>query len=367
MVESNPTDNSAALRLKGFTTASSRFSLLIIGLLIFLLYFIFLKIGVGLQYPYAIMDSLFSVLTFAEIAYFLPYSSRYIQFNRTSLINFILTHIAGSFFISLIWTGAHYLFFTSIIHDDSYKAFIIQSLLWRFFIGILVYFIIQSFIYLMIYYDNYTEKTLNETHLKSLVTEAELKSLKFQINPHFIFNSLNSIAALTSIDPDKAREMTIMLADFLRSTLSNNLKQMNSLEDELRNIELYLKIEKVRFGDKFTFSKEVDPTCLKTNVPNMILQPLVENAIKYSVYESLEPVAIRVKSKCHKTMLTVEIENDYKPNTQAHKNKGAGVGLQNIQSRLRLIYDQENLFKIEKDQNIFRAILYIPVEEKDKS
>jgi len=365
MLESNT--NPEPLNLKGLSSASSRFSFVIIGALIFLLYFIFLKIGVGLQYSYALMDSFFSVLTYSEIAYFLPYSSRYIQFNRSSLVNFILTHIAGSFFISLIWTGAHYLFFTSLIHDDAYKAFIVQSLLWRFFIGILVYFIIQSFIYLMIYYDNYAEKTLAETHLKSLVTEAELKSLKFQINPHFIFNSLNSIAALTSIDADKAREMTIMLADFLRSTLSNNLKQMNSLEDELRNIELYLKIEKVRFGDKFTFTKEIDPTCMKANVPNMILQPLVENAIKYSVYESLEPIAIKVRSKCHKNMLTVEIENDYKPNTQAHKNKGAGVGLNNIQARLRLIYEQDNLFKIEKDQNIFRAILYIPIEENDKS
>ena len=128
-----------------------------------------------------------------------------------------------------------------------------------------------------------------------MVKEAELKSLKYQINPHFIFNSLNSISSLTISDPQKAQEMTIKLSSFLRSTLSKNEKQKSKLSEEISNAKLYLDIEKVRFDDKFEFIEEVENACKDMEVPSMILQPLFENAIKHGVYESLEKVTIKMK------------------------------------------------------------------------
>ncbi len=121
----------------------------------------------------------------------------------------------------------------------------------------LFYFIIVALIYIIIYYGNFQEKVLHEAELKILVKEAELKTLKYQINPHFIFNALNSISALTISEPKLAREMTINLSSFLRKTLKSNENQKCKLIDDLNNAKLYLDIEKIRFGEKFIYSEEI--------------------------------------------------------------------------------------------------------------
>jgi LytS/YehU family sensor histidine kinase len=195
--------------------------------------------------------------------------------------------------------------------------------------------------------------------MRNLVTEAELKSLKFQINPHFIFNSLNSMSALTTIDPDKAREMILKLADFLRYTLANNEKQKNKLSDELKNIKRYLDIEKIRFEDKFEYVEEVQEDCSDITVPNMILQPLFENAIKHAVYETLETVTLKLNCSKDENFLRLSVENDF--DEESNNKKGAGIGLKNIQNRLELIYHQNNLMEIVKSDHLFKVNLYIPL------
>jgi LytS/YehU family sensor histidine kinase len=219
--------------------------------------------------------------------------------------------------------------------------------------------LITSFYYIIIYYSDFKERAVRETELKNLVTEAELKNLKFQINPHFIFNSLNSMSALTAIDPDKAKSMILKLADFLRYTLANNEKQKNKLNEELKNIKLYLEIEKIRFEDKFEFVDEVAPECLSFEVPNMILQPLFENAIKHAVYETLSAVKLTLKGKTENDFLVLSLTNNFEEEAKA--KKGAGIGLKNISNRLELIYGQKDLMKVDKENHIFRVTLFIPV------
>ena len=230
---------------------------------------------------------------------------------------------------------------------------------WRFLLGILFNLLITSFYYIIIYYSNFKERAVRETELKNLVTEAELKNLKFQINPHFIFNSLNSMSALTAIDPDKAKSMILKLADFLRYTLANNEKQKNKLSEELKNIKLYLEIEKIRFEDKFEFVDEVKPECLVYEVPNMILQPLFENAIKHAVYETLSSVTLTLKGKTENDFLVLSLTNNF--DEESKGKKGAGIGLKNISNRLELIYGQKDLMKVEKEDHIFSVTLFIPV------
>jgi len=147
--------------------------------------------------------------------------------------------------------------------------------------------------------------------MKTLVKEAELKSLKFQINPHFIFNSLNSINSLTMSDPQKAGAMTIKLSDYLRFTLSKNEKQKSKLKEEIDSTKLYLDIEKVRFGDKIEYVEEIQKKCLDVQVPSMILQPLFENAIKHGVYESLDKVGIKFSCSLNGDYLKVVVENEF--------------------------------------------------------
>lgn len=312
----------------------------------------------------AILDSAIYNIIYAGIGISLWYPTRFITFENYSMPRLLLNHLMAAIVTSIIWVFlGYYILSNFLIKEKVYYEFISDSLAWRFVIGILFYAIIVSLNYVIIYYNNFREKELKESELNSLVKEAELKTLKYQINPHFIFNSLNSISSLTVSNPEKAREMTIKLSDFLRSTLSKNEKMKTNLSDELKAIKIYLDIEKTRFEDKFEFVEEIDDTCPEIEVPAMILQPVFENAIKHGVYESLDKVYIRMKCKTDEEYLRISIENNFDP--EAVPRKGEGIGLTNIKNRLKLIYNQENLLTFSKENNIFRVSIFIPLPKKE--
>jgi sensor histidine kinase YesM len=290
------------------------------------------------------------------------YSAKYISVEVFSIPKILLSHAIGSLISVSLWLSAGY-FITSILvgSSENYSSFFLNNLGWRILVGTLYYFLIVSFYYLVIYYNNFHEKTLRENELKNLVTQAELKSLKFQINPHFIFNSLNSMSALTTIDPDKARGMILKLADFLRYTLVNNDRQKNKLSEELSNIKLYLEIEKIRFEDKFDFVEDISADCLNVSVPNMILQPLFENAIKHAVYESLEKVKLKFNCVVKNGFLNMSLENNF--DSSVGNKTGSGIGLKNIAERLKLVYGLNNLMNVEKSEGLFKVNLFIPLSD----
>ncbi len=321
-----------------------------------LVYFIRLDIGA------AILDSLvFSSIIFV-LGLSLWYPTSFIDFEHSTGFNVLINHSLGAVITSGIWIGAGFLILSHLIKDSEYLTFLESSLIWRFLIGLLFYSIIVSINYLIIYYTNFREKLHNESDLNSLVKEAELRSLKYQINPHFIFNSLNSISSLTISDPDKAREMTINLSTFLRGTLSKNEKQKTKLSEELENVKLYLKIERVRFEGKFELIEELSNECLNIEVPNMILQPLFENAIKHGVYESLELVTITLRCKKEGEYLKITVANDY--DKEAAPRKGEGIGIKNIENRLKLIYNRDNLLRVNKTDELFSVDVFIPLGGK---
>ncbi len=271
-----------------------------------------------------------------------------------------LNHIAAAVITSGLWILIGYYAIINLITGDKvYSEFLLKSLVWRFLIGILFYTVIIAVDYVIIYYNNFQEKLLKEVELNALVKEAELKTLKYQINPHFIFNSLNSISSLTISNPLQAQEMTIKLSSFLRSVLSKNEKQKNKLNEEINNAKLYLDIEKVRFAEKFEFIEDIKIECKEMEVPSMILQPIFENAIKHGVYESLDKVTIKLSCCMEKEYFKITIENNFDP--ESIPRKGEGIGLKNIRNRLKLIYNQENLLTVQKDTNLFRVNIFIPV------
>ncbi len=224
--------------------------------------------------------------------------------------------------------------------------------------GYMMYIVYVVFFYAINYYQGFKEKLRNEGKLKALVKEAELHALKSQINPHFLFNSLNSISSLTMTDPSKAQEMVINLSQLMRYSLKYDQREKVTLEQELENNKLYLNIEKVRFGEKLNPLFDVDKKCLKASIPNMILQPLYENAIKYGVYEATEPVNVITSCKCNDEVLEVTIKNTYDPDVL--KKKGEGIGLRNIRDRLEIIYGNPLLLKMQDNKKEFTVILTIP-------
>ncbi len=355
----DPMDISKQNELAGLQSFLSSLRLLMAVPIISIVYFSYLFIMNKISFATSSLDSLSTGLFLTALILGLPYSSKFIEFKKNNLVSFLLTHSAGAVTISLVYTTIHYYFIIKNYAHISEFEFYFSTLYIRFVIWILVYLFIQIFIYLLLYYDKLLEKTKEEIALKNLITEAELKSLKFQINPHFIFNSLNSIAALTSIEPDSARQMTIMLADFLRATLSTNLRQKVPLSDELTQLRLYASIEKIRFGDKFSFNENVDESLLAIQLPNMLIQPLLENAIKYGVYDALENINIDLIVAKEDGFLAITMENDYEEDSRKITN-GSGVGLLNIQSRLSLLYDRNDLIQIRKEKSKFKVILKIP-------
>ncbi len=337
---------------------------LLFWFVVIILYFSLLYFQLNIRFETALTDGLVFNIILSGLGLSYWYTAKYISIENSNLRKIIFSHLVGGIIASGIWLTVGYYFIIFVLsYKDGFISFFSATLAWRFVIGALFYYLIISFYYLVISNSNLHEKISREEELKDLVTEAEIKSLKFQINPHFIFNSLNSMSALTTIAPERAREMILKLADFLRYTLANNNKKTNSLFEELKNIKLYLEIEKIRFEDKFDFVEDIQSRCMDVQIPTMILQPLFENAIKHAVYESLEKVTLKLYCRQSNEFLEITIENNYEPGAQ--NNKGAGIGLKNIKDRLELIYNNDNLLKVEKAGNIFKVRLFIPVYKKD--
>jgi sensor histidine kinase YesM len=334
---------------------------LLFVIVIAVLYINLITLEGNASFTIRLVDAIAFNLLIAALGLSFWYSSVYLSIENNQITKVILTHFGGGILISIVWLALGYFAVISIINDtDMFGNFFIKTIKSRFIIGILYYFLLTAFYYVVIYYSEFQERTVKETELKNLVTEAELRSLKFQINPHFIFNSLNSMSALTEIDPKKAKRMIIKLADFLRYTLANNDRQQNTLNEELKNIKLYLDIEKIRFDDKFIYVEELHEECGKTEIPSMILQPLFENAIKHAVYETLDAVTIKLTCTRQDDFLKITLCNNFEG--ESHK-KGAGVGLKNIKDRLSLIYQQDNLMEIKKENGKFIVNIFIPLQK----
>ncbi len=180
-----------------------------------------------------------------------------------------------------------------------------------------------------------------------LARDAELKALKAQVNPHFLFNCLHSISALTTSDASRAREMCILLADFLRATLRLGGKESISLEEELALIRGYLAIEKVRFGARLRMEEEVDGETNGVLIPPLLLQPLVENAIRHGIAHLPEGGIIRLRTQRVGNSVSIEVENSFDPESPAALK--TGVGLENIRQRLHTRYAHEGTITVKSE------------------
>jgi two-component system LytT family sensor kinase len=290
------------------------------------------------------------------------YPVYYTDLEKNRITNFLTNHLASSSLAVGLWLWLSYLSLTGLFSSNTeYIELLNRTIPWRIGVGFLFYILLISNYYLLIYYQNFKDKLTKESELKALVKESELSSLKSQINPHFLFNSLNSISSLTMISPEKAQDMVINLSDFLRYSLSNKKETLTTFENELKNIERYLSIEKIRFGKRLHVDKNIHPSTLNLHLPGLILQPIMENAIKYGVYESTSQSNILIESTAFETILEVKVSNEYDPDFLV--KKGAGIGLRNVTSRLRILYGREDLVKVAKKENVFEITMHFPQEE----
>lgn len=191
------------------------------------------------------------------------------------------------------------------------------------------------------------------------LTKAELDNIHQQLQPHFLFNSLNSIGALTILEPTEAHRMIQLLSNFLRGTLRKDVQQLVPLHEELEQVRLYLEIEKVRFGHRLTTEINYSESCTQMQVPALILQPIIENAIKYGLYGQTNAITISVNVLCEGKLLTVAVSSPYDPQF-VNASEGKGFGLASIQRRLFLFFGQTGLLTTTKNDRLFTTTICIP-------
>jgi hypothetical protein len=228
-----------------------------------------------------------------------------------------------------------------------------------FSIGALVYLLAIALHYVLLSVEESQQLATRESEAIVLAREAELRALRAQINPHFLFNSLNSISALTTVDPARARDMCILLSDFLRKTLSAGNQDTISLADEVALIRTYLGVEKIRFGARLSFDIDVEESCGRCLLPPLLLQPLIENAIKHGISGLTEGGVIGVRARANERFLRLTVENNFDTGYRALRR--SGIGLANVRSRLEARYDGDARMDAGAQGDRYRVEIVMPV------
>lgn len=227
--------------------------------------------------------------------------------------------------------------------------------------GVVLYLLAVALYYVLLSNDAAHEAAKREIEAQALARESELKALKTQVNPHFIFNCLNSISALTSSDPVTAREMCIRLAEFLRKTLGLGDRSQITLREELDLIHAYLSVEQIRFGARLKLEESIEPGTLVYSVPPLLLQPLVENAIRHGIATLSEGGWIRLEvSNGTPGVLAIRVENNFDP--EAPRRSGANIGLKNVRQRVDAMYASRAKFDVSAEEGRFQVSMQLPAQ-----
>jgi two-component system, LytTR family, sensor kinase len=226
---------------------------------------------------------------------------------------------------------------------DCYRAYFAFG----FYTDLIIASLIVVAVHALLYYQNFRASELAQSSLKTQLAHAQLRALKMQLHPHFLFNTLHSISSLILEDPPKANSMIARLGDFLRLTLENSNQQLVSLKEETEFLRCYLEIEQVRFGDRLTVAFDLEPQTLSAQVPHLILQPVVENAIQHAIAPRSMQGHINIEAKRLDSSLRLEVrDNGPGIASNQHLRGAEGVGLTNVRARLNQTYASNFRFEL---------------------
>ena len=309
----------------------------------------------GFIWYIASTDGLVSSILLAAACWLINNNLRYYQPGRGSYVNILIwcAALAGICTLGCRWI------LPLLTSDALYTKFLINSIFIRAFIGFLA--IGWMAMISIIYYSQLDQKENDKrkAEAEKLARDAELYNLRQQLQPHFLFNSLNSINALIGFKPDEARRMIHQLSDFLRGTLKKDDQLLVPLTDELTHLNLYLDIEKVRFGHRLQTEISCDEASGAAILPSMLLQPIVENAIKFGLYDTTGEVVVSIRAEMDSSFLVIMVQNPYDPQTSRPKS-GTGFGLRGVQRRLYLLFARNDLMETHANDDIFTTIIKVP-------
>ena len=290
------------------------------------------------------------------------YPCRATPLQRAGVVRIVATHSAAALLLSGTWMFLGMFYVSALVLIQPLRTLSNHANLYRliFVTGVLLYLFWVASFYVLLSMEASREAELRATEARVLARDSELRALKAQINPHFIFNSLHSISALTSVDSAKAREMCITLADFLRATLGMGEKSLIPLTEELDLVHRYLTVEKIRFGARLSTAEIIDDTALTCLVPPLTLQPLVENAIVHGVAHLPEGSSIQLQCSVTRDRLLITIENRFDPEFESKRK--SGIGLANVRERIETRYGNAASFLATANSDRFTVTISLPAE-----
>lgn len=227
--------------------------------------------------------------------------------------------------------------------------------------GILLYLLAATLSYLLVAFEASRQAQQKALELEVLAREAELQAFRTQIDPHFLFNCLNSISSLCGSDPEAARHTAVRLGEFLRSSLNLGSHDTIPLSEELELCAAYLDVERVRFGDRLSYREAVAEDCLKARIPALLLQPLFENALKHGIAHLLEGGEVALECSRRDDTLLLRMSNTSDPDRP--RDTGSGIGLANVEGRLKLLYGRDASLQTAEDDKSFQVEIRLPILE----
>ena len=315
--------------------------------------------GLGLWTSAAIVAP--STLLYAFVCLSTWYSCRILRLERAGS-RLLLTHGIAAVCAGGLWALATDAFGEFVLGSSGgSREFASRGVPVLFASGVLLYLLSVALHYVLLAAEASDQARLREKEARVLAEQAELRALKTQLNPHFLFNSLNSISALTTADPAGARQMCVLLGEFLRKTLGLGDRGAIPLGEELGLARCFLEVEKVRFGARLRVEERIEEESTRCLVPPLLLQPLVENAVSHGIANLPEGGFIGMEVSRHAGYLSIVIENSFDP--EIRSSRGNGVGLANVRRRLEAVHGNRATLAIRVAGDRYRVELVLPAEE----
>ena len=310
------------------------------------------------RWPAALGIALPLCLVYAFICPSAWYSCRSLPLGRETLRRILITHSVSAAVAAALWTAAASGLAALLAPGGSARA-VLPAV---FAMGLVLYLLGVAIFYVLLAVEAAQEAQAREADARLLAGKAELRALKAQVNPHFLYNSLHSISALTSIDAGQAREMCVLLGGFLRSTLGLGEKTAITLAEEIALVRAYLAIEQIRFGSRLEVHEEMESECQAYLVPPLLLQPLVENAVVHGIARLIEPGFVRIAARRNPNGgVSVVVENSFDAEAANQKHAG-GFGLVSVKKRLEAHYNGAASLRTAAEEGRYRVEIQLPKE-----
>ena len=323
------------------------------------------KAGLEVSWKQAVSYALGDWYVFALLSIPVVWLAGKFQFEAGRRALSLAVHLPASLIFSLAymvlraWVGTWQ---SEASFTEAFQPLLVKT--WHF--NLLIYWVIIAVSFAFGYYGKFRERELRAAELEKNLVQAKLHALQMQLNPHFLFNSLHSISALMHQDVEAADRMIVRLSDLLRAALEKSDAQEVTLRDELKFLQSYLEIEQIRFGSRLTVQTEIPSDLLDARVPNLILQPLLENAIRHGIEPHAKPGRIELRAQQVNGKLTLDVSDNGAGVGDANA-VSEGVGLANTRARLRTLYGEAHRFELaNRPEGGLRVRLTIPFRTTDQ-